>query len=365
MDVSEPRSWFDRARRARRYWRSTAYDGDPVRSDAVIVEGLATISALSAVLFAGVCLWMLTGHDLQFSTWSKAFTVVVALIAVGTCVALHTRFATWFYRHTDVVTSIAAALFVTSPALGYLSAREVYPAFGLVLAVVAFAAVLQTRRDLVVLTAVTMGAWIAMAVAFGTGVGVVTFAISVLRTVLVIAIVHYIRLKTIELLWQRYRLADDARAEADTLSHRDDLTGLFNRRGMYRRATVELASCVDEQEPVTVVYLDVDGLKKINDTSGHDAGDAALVRLAAALQSAFRSDDIIARVGGDEFVVVLPRADLGVATTLGSEALAALTTADISASVGVAVWTPGPEKPELDDMIMRADRAMYRDRSRR
>jgi diguanylate cyclase (GGDEF)-like protein len=366
-DVKKPPvpSWVAAVRRSRRLWRGTAYENDPVRSDLVIVESLSGIAGICSVIFVAVFAWMMTGSDFDFPWWSKSFTLVVAVIAAGTFYALHTSAATWFYRHTDVVTLIAAIVIVASPTIAYAGARSAYPAFGLVLAVLAFAAVLQRRAHVVVLTAAAMLAWTAIALAFGTGVDVVTFVISMLRTVLVVAVIHYVRFKTIALLWARYRAVDEARAHADSLSHRDDLTGLLNRRGMQRRAAAALESCVKAALPVSVLYLDVDGLKQINDRAGHEAGDAALLRLSTVLTSTFDTEHILARVGGDEFVVVLPGVGRAEAIERGTEASEGLSTAEVSVSVGVAVWVPGPMPPDLDELVRRADFAMYRVKVRR
>lgn len=87
------------------------------------------------------------------------------------------------------------------------------------------------------------------------------------------------------------------------LSAHDGLTGLYNR-AHFEAEVVRLAA--GRTEPVSVVVIDVDDLKEINDTHGHAAGDQQLRQLAAVLRTAFRADDIVARTGGDEFVVLLP-----------------------------------------------------------
>ena len=80
----------------------------------------------------------------------------------------------------------------------------------------------------------------------------------------------------------------------------DELTGLLNRRGFLRVAEPELRRAQADQRPLTLVYVDVDGLKALNDEAGHEAGDALLVETAALLRAAFRSSDVMARLGGNK-----------------------------------------------------------------
>jgi diguanylate cyclase (GGDEF)-like protein len=89
----------------------------------------------------------------------------------------------------------------------------------------------------------------------------------------------------------------------------DPLTGLLNRRGLDERFSAELARAAREERPLSVVAIDIDHFKRINDTYGHEAGDRALVRLASTLSEQTRGADITARVGGEEFLVVLPGTD--------------------------------------------------------
>ncbi len=137
-----------------------------------------------------------------------------------------------------------------------------------------------------------------------------------------------------------------------TAATHDPLTGLLNRRGV---AVVRA-----EGAPVSVVMFDLDHFKHLNDTQGHAAGDAALRRFAQALSACARADDVIGRVGGEEFVAILPgaRADEAavlaerVRTALGEDADAPV----ITVSAGVAATHPGGEA--LDDVMHRADAAL-------
>ena len=98
------------------------------------------------------------------------------------------------------------------------------------------------------------------------------------------------------------RLAD--RLEADALT--DELTGLGNRRALERDLKQELGRAARHDRRFSVAVIDLDGLKRVNDTEGHAAGDALLKRLAAGLSASLRAGDGAYRLGGDEFALVLP-----------------------------------------------------------
>src|SRR5262249_35377488 len=92
--------------------------------------------------------------------------------------------------------------------------------------------------------------------------------------------------------------------ELRRLALTDDLTCVFNRRGFFAAATQQLKRAIRKSERLLLFFCDVDGLKQVNDTFGHEEGDLALIRVADALEKSFRSSDIVARLGGDEFVVL-------------------------------------------------------------
>jgi diguanylate cyclase (GGDEF)-like protein/PAS domain S-box-containing protein len=151
------------------------------------------------------------------------------------------------------------------------------------------------------------------------------------------------------------------------LAHHDPLTGLCNRLLLNDRLTNMIALAERDGKKVAVLYLDLDRFKPVNDLLGHEAGDALLVEVAARLRGMSRSSDTIARVGGDEFVVVQTlgdRPDLAEASaariiaelsklfTIGGEEVL------ISASVGIALYpSDGQTAAEL---LRNADKAMYR-----
>ena len=140
------------------------------------------------------------------------------------------------------------------------------------------------------------------------------------------------------------RLNDELREQAI----RDPLTGLFNRRYVDETMDLEIARAQRSGLPIGVLLIDLDHFKQINDTHGHDTGDAVLQAVAALLQDAVRSGDVVARYGGEEFLMVLPgipRAPLvarAKAISQGVRSLAISCPGHVvtqrSCSIGVAVY---------------------------
>ena len=135
----------------------------------------------------------------------------------------------------------------------------------------------------------------------------------------------------------------------------DSLTGLMNRRGWEDGAERQLAAARRDWRPLALVMIDLDHLKEVNDTRGHDEGDRALCEVADRLRSSLRASDVLGRLGGDEFAALLVDAEAGRA----AEALARAqgdTSDHATFSAGVAAWD-GEES--LDDLARRADVALY------
>ncbi len=146
------------------------------------------------------------------------------------------------------------------------------------------------------------------------------------------------------------RLSENMRRQAGT----DQLTGLLNRNGFLTAALRERALADRTGSPLTLAAIDLDGFKQINDRNGHAAGDRLLAALGHDWRARVRPGDILARYGGDEFVLLLPAT-----TPTGAEAmLARLRRKDDSVgwSVGVSEWLPGEP---LDAPMARADRYLY------
>lgn len=149
------------------------------------------------------------------------------------------------------------------------------------------------------------------------------------------------------------------------LSSRDPLTGVWNRRQFDVALTSEIDRVARAGEPALVLMIDIDHFKNVNDSHGHAAGDAALVKLAELLRQAAREVDHIARLGGEEFCILLPHSELDGAMHLAGRVHTAVRDADwrefersITVSVGVAVAQAPDETPQA--VLARADQALYR-----
>jgi diguanylate cyclase (GGDEF)-like protein len=152
-------------------------------------------------------------------------------------------------------------------------------------------------------------------------------------------------------------LRDQVRRQAERLTSlalADDLTGLANRRAWDAAVETALIAAERRDEPVCVALIDIDHFKAVNDAGGHAAGDALLVALATAWEPAVRRGDLLARIGGDEFALLLPASELDAAREV-VERLAA-TTRDTPCSIGLARWDGAESAARL---LARADGLLY------
>jgi diguanylate cyclase (GGDEF)-like protein len=155
-------------------------------------------------------------------------------------------------------------------------------------------------------------------------------------------------------------------AQLSFLSLSDELTGLYNRRGFMKLAAQQLSLTRQMEKKALLVFADIDGLKGINDTYGHDAGDRAIAAVADILRKTFRAMDIIARLGGDEFTVFVPNADerhmpifeSRISALLEESNAAASDPFRLSLSVGFVDCGPGSSL-SLDEHLHEADAKLY------
>ncbi|HEY5958423.1 MAG TPA: diguanylate cyclase, partial [Polyangiaceae bacterium] len=164
------------------------------------------------------------------------------------------------------------------------------------------------------------------------------------------------------------RQADELRA----LSLVDELTGLYNRRGFLTLATQQLKLCDRSRRPAMIVFVDLDGMKRINDELGHEFGDQALVETANILRQCFRYSDVVARLGGDEFVVLAVEADPPTGELVEVRLYDKLAEFNqrpgrdyqLQFSIGIAAYDP--EKSEMvEEVLARADGLMYESKRQR
>jgi diguanylate cyclase (GGDEF)-like protein len=147
------------------------------------------------------------------------------------------------------------------------------------------------------------------------------------------------------------------------LAREDPLTGAANRRRLRETVDLELMRSRRYDRPMTVAFIDLDGFKQVNDRFGHATGDRLLRAVADTLHGAVRRTDLLARVGGDEFVLLLPEIDQDAARVLVPKLQATLTTRmcerrwPVTFSIGVLTWRGGDV--EAEDLITIADRLMY------
>ncbi|MBB6188151.1 GGDEF domain-containing protein [Rhodanobacter sp. MP7CTX1] len=188
------------------------------------------------------------------------------------------------------------------------------------------------------------------------GVQIVQYAVYMAIAISLSAVLRAFMART---LFEQFRLERQLREQANT----DGLTGLLLRNRFLELARLALGEAHRQQKPASTLFLDADHFKQLNDDHGHAAGDAALIALAATLRAQMRKSDLIGRIGGEEFAMLLPGLDLHQASRRAEQlrlAVHAVQRPDgpLTVSIGVAECLHAAEN--IEALLARADQAMRR-----
>ena len=319
---------------------------------------LAPVSACVALLYV----LLAVAHPLVIGgTEGTVMSLVAALSACGLGVL-----AFFCYNrppglhYANFLMSLLVAVVIVNSGLHMVLTGDERQTTNLMLAIVgAGVGILPTNWNV----GVTVLAWAAWAVGITVSGGdVVHWGTAMAMATLVGQLARYGRRSSLD-------TAAESVSKVAELSVQDPLTGLANRRGLELLGQEVLLIARDADSVVSVAFIDVDGLKQVNDGHGHDRGDELLMSVARALRATCRTTDVIARWGGDEFVV------LALGPPSPPEALQARLVEAMAAEPGLssAMWQPSlsvgmahrpPNSDEdLESLLMRADKDMYERRS--
>jgi two-component system, cell cycle response regulator len=141
----------------------------------------------------------------------------------------------------------------------------------------------------------------------------------------------------------------------EALLFEDPLTGLSNRRFILTQLSAAVSGARRHDRPVTIAIIDVDHFKAINDTRGHAEGDRVLAAVAHALREHMRAEDQLGRLGGEEFLALLPETDARAAHKAAENMRASIASTGVTISIGWATW----QGEQADELLGRADEALY------
>ncbi len=169
--------------------------------------------------------------------------------------------------------------------------------------------------------------------------------------------------------WMLQKQLEEYRVKLEYLARTDELTGLMSRRSLMEQLKEEMKRSVRYKRPLSLLLLDLDGFKKINDVYGHLVGDNVIRTLAAILMESIRSMDVAGRYGGDEFVVILPETPASGARETGERIRGRIEVSSLNpeenqgvrctVSVGVAELSALGSHCTTDDFLKKADEALY------
>ena len=221
---------------------------------------------------------------------------------------------------------------------------------------------LPTVVALITLGSIAVSILIAAGLTYGVFGGSMGFSAWVITIVTPATIAPVMTFLTLRLVLQLERV----RADLDHAVHHDPLTGLHNRRYFMQKLQQQIAEACAGGPPFAVAIMDVDNFKAINDRHGHLGGDEVLRQLARRCQAQLRSSDVLARIGGEEFAVLIRQADLEQAQRCAERYLLAAQEQPVSMpsgpqrvtiSIGLALFQQG--MTQIDRLLWLADQALY------
>ena len=322
------------------------------RTAAMTVDSQRPIAAGVALIFGALI-------PVHLFTLAGDAAVIMACVAGATSlmmavlwIALHTELQAVIEGHAQLVGGLTATLACGNTLIHVASVGEPWPTCAVMLAIVGTGAALAYRAVVVTIIVVTDIAWFAIAITIGHDPLWDEFGAQLLAATILAGVLNVIRHRTVARL-------ESAQAAVTEMAVTDELTGLKNRRGLLLVGEPLLAAAHRADRQVTVLYLDVDGLKQVNDNQGHAAGDRLIAGTGEILETVFRSADVVARLGGDEFAIMLSGSGDTEAGILQERLRSRLAEGGISASVGVVHLDPGAAYQSLEQLVDMADLAMY------
>lgn len=341
----------------RRSASARAYDASPLEGGGLDLRmagyTAAALCLASAILLGAVALPMAHRPSVLALALLGAATV-----AFSALLAALTRYGRLTLQRLFVANFAAIVLIA---ALVAVTGREHSIYAELYLFAVVHAAAFQPRGRLIAVLVFASLAFLAPVVYGHAGTWFIAVAVVSMPPVILAAVVVAIAARIHR--GQRYQLMGQA-AEARRLAENDALTGLGNYRMFWRNLDAEVARSRRHGDPFSLVILDLNGFKAINDEHGHQAGDRALRHVAGALRGALRGEDVCCRQGGDEFAVIAVRAEEQEAAELAERLTLAVSEITVpgaedrrlGASAGWATF--GRPATTADELILSADEAL-------
>ncbi len=327
-------------------------DLDEDNQSVVINDAMGPFCLLGAIMFAFVSFAQFK-FDGTPGSWGSSTLAALSGLFLAVCfLLLHSRHADVLRRNSLKVGAIITALVAMNPMVYILGTGVTYPAIGMLLVIVALGALVHNWFWAASTILFVDLFWILCGLAFGLPVPPATFVSQMIKANALAIVLNIARRRTV-------RRFETAQREVHRLATTDELTGLANQRGLYEVVRELPATLRKNGLDLTVVYVDVDDLKSVNDQYGHAAGDALIRSVADVLRSAFRAQDTVARVGGDEFAVLITSASQEDAQALVHRAHQRLADKGISASIGSASASSAAPDFDTNTLLERADAAMY------